>query len=139
MSHLSFNSNDKLKLAIQVSKQFMAYTLKKEERHITFLDDRTIIHASDKDKVYIPSATGELFSRPKPFVDLVMGPYGSGKSTMCVQRIVRSACEMPKWDNGQRTSRWAIVRNTSGELQSTTLNTWLQWFGDLGTFTRRQK
>ncbi len=111
----------------------------KSQNHITFDDDRTIIHASDSDKVYIPSPTGKLFHDSDGFVDLVIGPYGSGKSTMCIQRIVRSACHMPRWDSGQRRSRWAIVRNTSGELHSTTLQTWLTWFGDLGTIKKRQK
>jgi hypothetical protein len=109
------------------------------QNHITFESSRTIIHASDKDKIYIPSATGKRFADSTGFVDLVMGPYGSGKSTMCVQRIVRSTARMPKWFNGRRKSRWAIVRNTSGELQSTTLQTWLNWFSDLGDVKKRQK
>jgi len=111
----------------------------RSDRHITFEEARTIIHASDKDKIYIPSATGKLFHASNGFVDLVTGPYGSGKSTMCVQRIVDSSRKMPRWHNGQRRSRWAIVRNTSGELQSTTLQTWLTWFGDLGDVYKRQK
>lgn len=109
------------------------------QRHITFENKRTIIHASDQDKIYIPSATGELFSASNGFVDLVMGPYGSGKTTMCLQRIVRAACHMPRWRNGRRNARWALVRNTSGELVSTTLQSWLTWFGDLGDIRKRQK
>lgn len=112
---------------------------RRAHKHITFEKDRTIIHASDKDKIYIPSSTGELFTSSDGFVDLVIGPYGSGKSTMCVQRIVRNACNMPRWHNGRRRSRWAVVRNTSGELVSTTLQTWLTWFGDLGDIKKRQK
>ena len=112
---------------------------KRTSKHITFEESRTIIHASDKDKIYIPSHTGQLFADSCAFVNLVMGPYCSGKSTICVQFIVRHACAMPRWHNGQRRARWAIVRNTSGELQSTTLKTWLQWFGDLGDIRRRQK
>src|SRR5438876_1153619 len=111
----------------------------KSQRHITFEDERTLIHASNQDKIYIPSPTGKLFHASSGFVDLVIGPYGSGKSTMCVQRIVRAACNMPRWDSGQRRSRWAVVRNTSGELKSTTLNTWLQWFGELGHIKKREK
>jgi len=116
----------------------MSYN-RRTQKHITFLDDRTIIHASDSDKIYIPSSTGQRFASSNGFVDLVIGPYGSGKSTMCVQRIVGSTCKMPYWFNGRRRARWAIVRNTSGELVSTTLQTWLTWFGDLGDITKRQK
>ncbi len=109
-------------------------------RHITFHDERTIIHGTEGiDKVFVPSPTGRQFIDSTDFVSLVMGPYGSGKSTMCVQKIVRSASRMPRWSSNRRKARWAIVRNTSGELQSTTLQTWLQWFGDLGDWKRRQK
>ncbi len=111
----------------------------KSHNHITFLDDRTLIHASDSEKVYVPSDTGKRFAESSGFVDLVIGPYGSGKTTMCLQRIVSSACNMPRWDSGQRRSRWALVRNTSGELHSTTLQSWLTWFSDLGTIKKRQK
>lgn len=112
---------------------------RRTSKHITFEDTRTVIHASDKDKIYIPSPTGKRFDKSTGFVDLVIGPYGSGKSTMCVQRIVSSACRMPAWSNGRRKSRWAIVRNTAGELESTTLKTWLNWFEDLGDVHRRKK
>lgn len=107
--------------------------------HITFTDERTIIHASDKDKIYVPNITGALFHDDTSFVKLIMGPYGSGKSTLCINYIVRSACNMPYWSNGRRRSKWAIVRNTSGELYSTTLQTWLAWFGELGDVQKRQK
>ena len=90
-------------------------------------------------RIYIPTPTGKLFHASNGFVDLVIGPYGCGKSTMCAQRIVRSAASMPYWDNGQRRARWAVVRNTSGELNSTTLQTWLTWFGDLGTIRKQTK
>src|ERR1700684_3274242 len=112
---------------------------RRTQRHITFEEDRTIIHAGDQDKIYIPTTTGKLFHASNGFVDLVIGPYGSGKSTMCAQRIVESTCRMPYWHNGRRRSRWAVVRNTSGELVSTTLQTWLTWFGDLGDIRKRQK
>jgi len=32
-----------------------------------------------------------------------------------------------------------IVRNTSGELETTTLKTWIEWFGSLGAITSRKK
>src|SRR5579863_456595 len=109
------------------------------DQHIFFDKDETRIYASDKDKVYVPNPTGELFHADNTFVQLIMGPYGSGKSTICVNKIVRHACSMPVWRNGRRRSKCLIIRNTSGELQSTTLQTWLQWFGDLGDIRKRQK
>jgi len=134
-------SSDRLsvKQVMDLGEKYLASKKKAKEVHITFTDERTIIHASDKDKVFIPSATAKRFIESSGFVDLVMGPYGSGKSTMCVQRIVRSVSRMPKWYKGKRRARWAIVRNTSGELQSTTLQTWLNWFENLGEVYHRQK
>jgi hypothetical protein len=108
-------------------------------QHITYQDNGTIIHAIEKDRLYIPTNTGELAHHDDSFVRLIMGPYGSGKSTWCIHEIVRRTCAMPLWHNGRRRARWAIVRNTSGELYSTTLQTWLAWFGDLGDIHKRQK
>lgn len=110
-----------------------------QHQHIRFDEKETIIYGRDKNKIYIPTTTGQLFHDDTSFVKLIMGPYGSGKSTLCINEIVKSACRMPKWWNGRRRSRWAIVRNTSGELQSTTLQTWLTWFADLGDIAKRQK
>jgi hypothetical protein len=137
--NLASGDKERIKEALRARELFIDSYNKRTQRHITFEPSRTVIHASDKDKIYVPSATGELFHTSNGFVDLIMGPYGSGKTTMCIQRIVKSACRMPCWFNGRRRSRWAMVRNTSGELQSTTLNSWLTWFGDLGDVRRRQK
>ena len=124
---------------ISTCKEFLDSYNRRSQQHITFEENRTIIHGLEADKVYVPSDTGQSFADSNHFVNLVIGPYGSGKSTMCVQRIVRSACNMPRWFNGRRRARWAVVRNTSGELVSTTLQTWLTWFGGLGDIKKRQK
>jgi hypothetical protein len=108
-------------------------------QHIITDDEKSIIYATPNNHTYIPTATGSLWHNDDSFVRLIMGPYGSGKSTACIQEIVRRTCQMPAWYNGRRRARWAIVRNTSGELQSTTLQTWLTWFGDLGDIRKRQK
>lgn len=130
---------DNLMQALKLSRELIAQRKKRETCHIKLLDNHTELYSPNHTKIYIPSETGKLFADDKHFVELVMGPYGSGKSTMCVHKIVKSACNMPRWSNNRRKARWAIVRNTSGELQSTTLQTWLQWFGDLGDISKRQK
>jgi hypothetical protein len=125
---------------LKIAKDFRDQAQRRLQRHITFSDDKTIIHGGNSDLIYIPSHTGNAFQQDRSFVKLVIGPFGSGKSTMCVQTIVKEACLMPYWTStGRRKSRWAIVRNTSGELQSTTLQTWLAWFSELGDCQRRQK
>jgi len=133
------NSNPSLKEMINISRDYIANLNRRSQAHIKFDNEKTIIYGSDKNKIYIPSPTGKLFHDSNHLVNLIIGPYGSGKSTSCVQHMVRKACSMPKWYNGRRRSRWGIVRNTSGELQSTTLQTWLNWFDELGDFTKRQK
>jgi hypothetical protein len=91
------------------------------ERQLTINDQGMIIHAIEQDKIYIPTTTGDIAHRDDSFVRVIMGPYGSGKSTWAISEIVRRACHIPVWHSGRRRSRWGIVRNTSGELQSTTL------------------
>lgn len=126
----------------QVRNEFNSFKssqMKKDNQHIIFNKKETIVYGSDKNKIYIPTATGLVGHSDDSFVRLIMGPYGSGKSTWCIHEIVRRTCAMPRWFNGRRRARWAIVRNTSGELQSTTLQTWLTWFGELGDVHKRQK
>jgi hypothetical protein len=108
-------------------------------RHIAINEIQTEIYASDKNKIYIPTPTGLLAHNDNSFVRVIFGPYGSGKTTWALNEIVRRACAMPVWYQGRRRSRWAIVRNTSGELHSTTLQSWLMWFGELGDVSKRQK
>src|SRR5580704_5178855 len=124
---------------LKITRGFMLQQQQRLIKHVSFFDDRTIIHGENQDLIYIPSPTGKAFQEDRSFIKLVIGPFGSGKSTMCVQTIMKEACLMPYWSSGRRKSRWAIVRNTSGELQSTTLQTWLAWFAELGSVTRRQK
>ena len=90
--------------------------MKQNTQHLSFQGQETIINAGAKNLIYIPTATGDIAHNANDFVRLIMGPYGSGKSTWCINEIVRRSCAMPKWHNGRRRSRWAIVRNTSGEL-----------------------
>lgn len=129
----------KLSSLVQENEKYLASIFSQEKIHIQFGVDKTVVFSSDKPHVYVPTPTGKLFHADDNFVRLVIGPYGSGKSTLCVHEIVRRACEMPYWINGRRRSKWAIVRNTAAELQSTTLQTWLMWFAELGDYTKREK
>lgn len=62
------------------------------------------------------------------FVRGIRGPFGSGKSTVCVMEIMRRAQLQPVGFDGKRRSRWAVIRNTYPELRTTTIKTWHQWF-----------
>jgi hypothetical protein len=61
------------------------------------------------------------------FVRLVQGPYGSGKSSVCIVEILLRAQEQEPGAAGVRHSRFALVRNTYRELEDTTRKTFEQW------------
>lgn len=79
---------------------------------------------------YFPTPTGERFHDDDSFVRGTIGPIGSGKSVMCCMEIIMRAHEQIPNSKGVRRSRWAVVRNTYGELRSTTIKTWQAWVPD---------
>lgn len=56
-------------------------------------------------------------------VRVVRGPVGSGKSTVMVVEMLRRACEQTPGPDGIRRTRGVIVRNTLGQLLTTSLET----------------
>lgn len=58
---------------------------------------------------------------------IVIGPVGSGKSTRCNREIVRRALRQRRGPDGIRRTRFAIIRNTYGQLRDTTRKTFEQW------------
>lgn len=76
---------------------------------------------------YNPSPTLAQFHASNALVRGVRGPIGSGKSVGCCWEIWSRALEQ-RPNNGVRRSRWVATRNTYGELTTTTLKTWLDWF-----------
>ncbi len=129
-----------LQAMLKTAREVEARFNKTQDQHIWFHDDGSIeVKATPHNLIYKPNSTGALFHSDNSFVKLVMGPYGSGKSTLCCFNIVERTCSMPYWFRGRRRARFGIVRNTSGELYSTTLQTWLTWFGELGDISKRQK
>lgn len=129
-----------LRQAAYLTRQLLA---DREERAVQQIkrtaDFQHTINGVDGKKIYVPSPTGLTFHHDNSFVKGMIGAYGSGKTTTMINEVVAQACSVPAWNNGRRRSRWAFIRNTSGELQSTTLQTWLSWFEDLGDIYKRQK
>lgn len=76
---------------------------------------------------YKASPTGARFHASDKVIRGFRGPVGSGKTVACIQEIHRLAKD--QWPNNQgiRKTRWALIRNTSLELRTTTLNTFRQW------------
>lgn len=67
------------------------------------------------------------FHRSSAFVRCLMGPFGSGKSVACVMELLWRAAEQKPAPDGKRYSRFAIIRSTYPELQTTTLKTVQAW------------
>lgn len=76
---------------------------------------------------YVASPTLARFHASNAPVRGVMGPIGSGKSVGCCAEILIRAHQQAPGPDGVRRTRWAIVRNTYGQLKSTTIKTWTQW------------
>ncbi len=72
--------------------------------------------------------TIHAFLHDDAFIRGLMGPFGSGKSSGCLWDIVNRGLKQVPGPDGVRRSRWAIIRNTYGQLRDTTIKTVHQWF-----------
>lgn len=77
---------------------------------------------------YSPSPTLTRFHLSPAFYRGILGPVGSGKSSGMCTEILKRAQEQAPNRRGKRRTKWAIVRNTYGQLKDTTIQTWLDWF-----------
>ena len=83
---------------------------------------------------YRPTPTLQRFHNDDSPVRGVCGPIGSGKSVGCLAEVIWRAQKMPPCKDGVRRSRTLIARRTYSQLKSTTIETFNQWFGAVGTF-----
>ncbi len=79
------------------------------------------------DIVYNPAPTVRAFQQSTTRVTGIMGPVGSGKTVGCVIKLLQKAQMQPKWPDGIRRSRFAILRATYPQLKTTTIKTWQAW------------
>ncbi len=91
---------------------------------------------------FVAPPTVAKFMKSDAFIKGLRGPVGGGKSSACVMEVFRRCQEQPISDKmglKKRRSRWAIVRNTNNQLETTTLKTWMDWFpeGPFGKLFRR--
>jgi hypothetical protein len=78
------------------------------------------------------------FQLSDAFVRCVVGPVGSGKSSVCIIEILRRAAKQKPGPDGVRRTRWAIIRNTYGQLRDTTRKTFEEWVPHwLGTWNEQ--
>ena len=77
---------------------------------------------------YTAEPTLRAFHASDAFIRGVRGPVGSGKSTgVGVMEMLIRAHQQEPGAGKRRKTRWAAVRNTYGELKSTTIRTWQEW------------
>lgn len=120
--------------ARRVNKLYDAYTSPAKQHIWIDYDTKSFYLYGDDDKAlhYKPTKTGLKLHQNDNLVRGIMGAYGSGKTTAMLAEIIFRACQMPFYNN-RRYARWAVIRNTYAELQSTTYVSWRSWFETLGT------
>lgn len=130
-------------LKIRLSKMNEKFSQTGTSRHIIINDDKSIIFCSNNklpEKRYIPEPTPLKFHNDNSIVRLMMGCYGSGKTTAMIAEIIIRAAAMPKCIDGIRRARCVIIRNTYGELETTTIKSWDTWTRDrFNVISRKMK
>lgn len=79
---------------------------------------------------YIPPGSVEPYLTGDKFVNLIVGPVGSTKTTASLVKIAYEAKRMAAGKDGIRRSRCVVVRNTNQMLQDTTIPDFLKWYPD---------
>lgn len=80
---------------------------------------------------YIPPKTIRQFMLSDKLARFVTGPLGSGKSLGCIMEMTRRMREQAPDNDGNRLTRWAVVRNTLQQIRDTCLKDILQWLGPI--------
>ncbi|MFA7504238.1 MAG: hypothetical protein WCZ28_06030, partial [Burkholderiaceae bacterium] len=60
-------------------------------------------------------------------VRALLGPQGGGKSVSCIFDLLMNASQMPVCRDGVIRFKVAIIRDTYGRLEQTTIPTWVHW------------
>lgn len=78
-------------------------------------------------KVYNASRTIAEFFACDSMEQLILGPIGSGKTTGVLMKIITLAHQQEPNANGERKTRWGVVRNTKPQLKDSVLKTVFDW------------
>lgn len=79
---------------------------------------------------YTPPASVAGFLVDDKFIDLIVGPVGSTKTTAAIMKIAYHASRMAACRDGIRRSKAVWVRNTREQLRDTSIPDFLRWFPD---------
>jgi hypothetical protein len=80
---------------------------------------------------YHAPPTVSEFMRSDAFFRLIAGPVGSGKTTGCIFELMRRSLMQAPAPDGFRYTRWAILRQTLGQLKHTVLKDISHWFSGI--------
>lgn len=75
-----------------------------------------------------PGKVAVAFLKDKRKVCAIMGPPGSGKTTVTIFKLIAFAVSMPKNRDGVRRCKVMVIRDTYRQLYKTTIASWLSWF-----------
>ncbi|CAB4146438.1 hypothetical protein UFOVP1008_3 [uncultured Caudovirales phage] len=82
---------------------------------------------------YAPQgATLLRMHQSKAHVRIIVGPLGSGKTQSVIAEVLAQMDSQAPDQNGVRRSRWAAVRNSYPDLQTTTIADWRRWTDGMG-------
>ena len=79
---------------------------------------------------YSPPPSLAPYLKSDKFINLIIGPVGSGKTTASILKIAYEAKRIKAGNDGIRKSRAIWVRNTREQLRDTSIPDFLQWFPD---------
>src|SRR5208282_6622374 len=82
----------------------------------------------------VPPTIEKFMSDNDSAVRLILGPWGSGKTTGCIMELVRRATEEYPDHKGVRKTRFVVVRNTSSQLRQTVLEDIKKWLTPIMTY-----
>lgn len=89
---------------------------------------------------YNPPISVAGFLTGMKFIELIVGPVGSTKTTAGIMKVAYHAKQMAAGRDGIRRSRAIWVRNTREQLRDTSIPDFLKWFpdGQAGTFLKTE-
>jgi hypothetical protein len=84
---------------------------------------------------YQASPIGQQFHSDDNFGRFIIGPFGSGKTTIGLMELLLRGLKQKPDQYRRRRTRAVVVRNSYPELRSTTIPSYKAWFDPISTIT----
>lgn len=79
---------------------------------------------------YDPPPSLKPYMKSDKFINLIVGPVGSGKTTASILKIAHEAARIKACKDGIRRSRCIWIRQSREQLRDTSIPDFLRWFPD---------